>query len=232
MALPNWVHEEGWLAAENPHHLLHMLDYKVRGKARSRRKLRLAAVGCLHAIRGQLDDDLRRVVELAEGYTDGRASFADMTAAARVLPWPRDGVAWSNANAARDTAHREAWLALSCVPSSVLQTTTGGLKLGWESFHVRPREEWETCRDTMAAVIRDVFGNPFRRVSFAKGWRTATAVGLARGMYESRDFGAMPILADALEEAGCDDPDVLAHCRSGGRHVRGCWVVDLVLGLK
>jgi hypothetical protein len=48
-------------------------------------------------------------------------------------------------------------------------------------------------------------------------------------MYESRGFDRMPILADALEDGGCDEPSVLAHCR-GGSHVRGCWVVDLVLG--
>jgi hypothetical protein len=53
---------------------------------------------------------------------------------------------------------------------------------------------------------------------------------MAGSMYESRDFAGMPILADALEEAGCGDPDILSHCRGGGPHVRGCWVVDLVLG--
>jgi hypothetical protein len=58
----------------------------------------------------------------------------------------------------------------------------------------------------------------------------SAAVGVAQAMYESRDFAAMPILADALEDAGCDSPDVLAHCRGDGPHVRGCWVVDLVLG--
>jgi hypothetical protein len=61
-------------------------------------------------------------------------------------------------------------------------------------------------------------------------WRTDTAVTLARQMYESRDFSAMPILADALQDAGCDNEDVLSHCRGPGPHVRGCWVVDLVLG--
>ncbi len=53
---------------------------------------------------------------------------------------------------------------------------------------------------------------------------------LARTMYESRDFSAMPILADALQDAGCDNEDILGHCRGSGPHVRGCWVVDLVLG--
>jgi hypothetical protein len=56
-------------------------------------------------------------------------------------------------------------------------------------------------------------------------------VSLAKGMYESRDFSAMPILADALQDAGCDNPDILNHCRDESlTHVRGCWVVDLVLG--
>jgi hypothetical protein len=50
-------------------------------------------------------------------------------------------------------------------------------------------------------------------------------------MYESRDFSPMPILADALQDAGCENPDILGHCRDpNGVHDRGCWVVDLVLG--
>ena len=55
-------------------------------------------------------------------------------------------------------------------------------------------------------------------------------VSLAHQVYESREFGAMPILADALQDAGCGNADVLDHCRGSGPHVRGCWVVDLVLG--
>jgi hypothetical protein len=79
-------------------------------------------------------------------------------------------------------------------------------------------------------IIYDVFGNPFRPVPFDPSWLTSAVVSLARTMHDSRDFSAMPILADALQDAGCDHPDVLAHCRSDGPHVRGCWVVDLVLG--
>jgi hypothetical protein len=82
----------------------------------------------------------------------------------------------------------------------------------------------------MCTPIRDIFGNPFRPAAFSPSWRTSTAVTLAQQMYESRDFGAMPILADALQDAGCDSDDVLNHCRGPGPHVRGCWVVDLVLG--
>ena len=79
-------------------------------------------------------------------------------------------------------------------------------------------------------LLREIVGNPFRPVEFDPAWRTDTAVSLARTMYESREFGAMPILADALQDAGCDGDAVLNHCRQPGAHVRGCWVVDLVLG--
>jgi hypothetical protein len=81
-----------------------------------------------------------------------------------------------------------------------------------------------------AHLIRDVFGNPFRAVTPHPDWLTPSAVAIARQMYESREFSAMPILADALQDAGCEDEQLLGHCRGPGPHVRGCWVVDLVLG--
>jgi hypothetical protein len=85
--------------------------------------------------------------------------------------------------------------------------------------------------NVQCALLRDIFGNPFRPVSFSPSWRTDTVVALARQMYEAQDFSAMPILADALQDAGCDNEDVLGHCRERDpTHVRGCWVVDLVLG--
>ncbi len=81
------------------------------------------------------------------------------------------------------------------------------------------------------ALLRDIFGNPFRPVVFDPAWCTSTAVAIAKGMYDSRDFSAMPILADALQDAGCENDDILNHCRDPQQvHVRGCWVVDLVLG--
>jgi hypothetical protein len=83
------------------------------------------------------------------------------------------------------------------------------------------------------AFHRDIFGNMFRKAELAPVWRTDTVIALAQGMYESRDFRAMPILADALQDAGCDDNDILNHCRDANQvHVRGCWVVDLVLGKR
>src|SRR5207253_1637200 len=68
-------------------------------------------------------------------------------------------------------------------------------------------------RKAQADLLRDIFGNPFRPVAFNPAWRTSTAVALAQQMYDSRDFGAMPILADALQDAGCTNDDVLNHCR-------------------
>jgi|GEM_PF-5757293 len=89
-----------------------------------------------------------------------------------------------------------------------------------------PHAPFDGWRD----IIRDIFGNPFRPVAFSPEWRTSTVVSLARGMYDSRDFSAMPILADALQDAGCEQAEILDHCRGSGPHVRGCWVVDLALG--
>jgi len=99
----------------------------------------------------------------------------------------------------------------------------------------------EPAKQRAVWALREVFGNPFatrrkrkneprRGWMFDPAWRTDTAVSLAKQMYESRDFGAMPILADALQDAGCDNEDTLSHCRKPGEHVRGCWVLDLVLG--
>ena len=79
-------------------------------------------------------------------------------------------------------------------------------------------------------LIRCIFGNPFRPVTLDPSWRTSTVVALAEGIYADRAFERLPILADALQDAGCGNEDVLAHCRSDGPHARGCWVVDLLLG--
>jgi hypothetical protein len=89
---------------------------------------------------------------------------------------------------------------------------------------------YQAERSAQSALVRDIFGNPFRPVAFNPRWRTADVLGLARGIYEERAFDRLPLLADALMDAGCDPDDILTHCRSEGPHVRGCWVVDLVLG--
>jgi hypothetical protein len=154
------------------------------------------------------NDESRRAVELAEQFADGFVDAAELQSA-------RDAVV-------PDTDRRWAEVARLTAANPIALVVNG--------FH---------------ALSRDIFGNPFRTVAFSPEWRTDTAVTLARQMYEARDFSAMPILADALQDAGCDSADVLDHCRgkqgvSGepptgspvqtAPHVRGCWVVDLVLG--
>lgn len=85
-------------------------------------------------------------------------------------------------------------------------------------------------RAVNAALLRDVVGNPFGPIALDPAWLTSDVLALARGIYDERAFDRMPILADALQDAGCENADVLNHCRGDGPHVRGCWVVDLLLG--
>jgi hypothetical protein len=99
----------------------------------------------------------------------------------------------------------------------------------WALMVARPRPEPYPTLPAQAALLRDIFGDPFRPVAVEPSWLSTTAVALARHMYESRDFSSMPILADALADAGCPDGDVLEHCRGPNNHVRGCHVVDSVL---
>jgi hypothetical protein len=82
-------------------------------------------------------------------------------------------------------------------------------------------------------LLRDIFGNPFHPATIEASWlqwRAGTLVKMAKTIYDERTFADLPVLADALEEAGCTDTDILSHCRQPGEHVRGCWVVDLLLG--
>ncbi|AWM42422.1 hypothetical protein C1280_28270 [Gemmata obscuriglobus] len=99
----------------------------------------------------------------------------------------------------------------------------------WETA-VEVGRQFEAKQQTV--LVRDIFGNPFRPVRFDMGWLTGAAVSLADAIYRGQAFERLPVLADALEASGCDDPSILAHCRSGAPHVRGCWAVDLVLGRR
>jgi hypothetical protein len=86
-------------------------------------------------------------------------------------------------------------------------------------------------RAAQAALIRCLVGNPFRPSAVDPRWLTSDVTDLARGIYAERAFDRLPILADALQDAGCGDEEVLSHCRGDTPHARGCWVVDSVLGV-
>lgn len=105
-------------------------------------------------------------------------------------------------------------------------------RLVWLPFQVRtPPFVWVPHYLHSPDLIRETHGYPFALVPFEHRWRTSDAVALARQMHETRRFAGMPILADALQEAGCFEPAILDHCRDGSAaHARGCWVLDRVLG--
>jgi hypothetical protein len=95
------------------------------------------------------------------------------------------------------------------------------------ALHFKGKAEGERF---LSELVRDIFGNPFRLVSFDPSWLTSDVVALATGIYHDRAFDRLPILADALQDAGCGNDDILTHLRGPGPHVLGCWVIDLVLG--
>jgi hypothetical protein len=206
------------------------------------RKLRLFAVECWRRVwADQTGEQERRVVELFAGYVDGTVSpgewFEGFSGAGGVQlpdhiqfllrPDPVKAATRSARHASGSLGLRRAWAAVSVDVEAPFEQRMRASNQRYEfGARVHRAESEAQCH-----ILRDIFGNPFRPVAFDLAWRTDTAVSLARQMYEGRDFSLMPILADALQDAGCEHPDVLAHCRDpAGTHVRGCWVVDLVLG--
>jgi hypothetical protein len=213
-----------WMTATDLRPLLGVLE----GKASSR-KMRLFRVACLRVSWDRLGDDRsRRAVDVAEMLADGAGADAEAEAAQEGAYDVRDEIfdGGDGTQAHQYGAGR---------PLSMAEAA---------AFICRPRLD-DCVREvidlmmylpddpaSLSPLVRDIFGNPFRPVTADPSWLTSTVAALARGMYETRDFSAMPILADALQNAGCDNEDVLNHCRQPGEHVRGCWVVDLVLGKK
>jgi hypothetical protein len=127
---------------------------------------------------------------------------------------------------------------IAAAVSDTLEPEAFSAAAGTISDFLHLDNEWRIAdQGEFADLLRCIFGNPFRGlkvgfrpVTLNPAWLTSTVLTLAGQMYESRDFSPMPILADALQDAGCDNEDVLYHCRQPREHVRGCWVVDLILG--
>jgi hypothetical protein len=112
-----------------------------------------------------------------------------------------------------------------------LQEPTGGHPW-FEALWIESRAARDDLNGQSACcgLLRCIFANPFRPVALDPTWLSSTVKALAQSIYTDRNFEVMPILADALEEAGCSSEDILSHCRGPGEHVRGCWAVDLLLG--
>jgi hypothetical protein len=99
---------------------------------------------------------------------------------------------------------------------------------------VQDREVQTECieKSWICNLLREVFGNPSQPIAFDSTWRTPTVIALARAIYQDRRFGDLPMLADALEQAGCTSAEILDHCRGEADHTRGCWALDLVLAKR
>jgi hypothetical protein len=223
------VTEAEWLACTDPTPMLAFL----RGKA-SDRKLWLFAVACCRRL-GPLLQDTRIItaLDVAERHADGAATQADLQAPLRAAALAQ--------RAQRRKALLFAYAAVmdACGP--------GGLgaaeKAAWAEAAAadsrathgeRLRRSRPDLYASQAALCRDVIGNSFRPATplppSVVAWNNATVVKVAQGIYEERRFRDLPILADALLDAGCDDEELMAHLRSEGTHVRGCWAVDVILG--
>jgi hypothetical protein len=204
------------------------------------RKRRLFLAACCRRVWGMLPDERsRRAVETAERYADGQADHYELMAACIDAVGPGGkgpkNVAWAAYSAACRT------LSESIVRQVRDATAEAAARAAATAAHGAGGREQAAAYVAAAAAgakgqadaIRDLFGNPFRPAAFDPIWlaRNGGVVRrMAEAIYAERRFGDLPVLADALEEAGCADAAALNHCRQPGEHVRGCWVLDLLLG--
>jgi hypothetical protein len=223
--------ETQWFGCADPESTLEFL----KGKA-SERKLRPFAVACCRYIWHLLPSDAHRsAVEKAEkiadnsstnsGFDDDDFSFAEWDRAAG-----HNDYVYAYAHEAVEQAvlHGDAWEAASGASSQAAAAVTA-LSMGTSAWLARKRAEHKA----QCELLLDIFGKPASTASPNPAWLTWNDGALrkmAQPIYDERDFGRLPILADALEDAGCADAAILAHCRTPGEHVRGCWVIDLLLG--
>lgn len=205
--------EAEWQQCKKPEAML-----KALVKA-SERKLRLFAVACCYHIWQYITSERsRNAVHVAERFADGNATKAELDSAEWVAVAAREEAresvtAWAAWAASREEAERAALVAaVEAVEAAAL---SGARK---------------TARAAQADLVRDIF-NPWAPplAPSVLTWDGGTVPKFARVIYDGKHFDRMPILADAMEEAGCADPSILSHCRGPGPHVRGCWLVDLIL---
>jgi hypothetical protein len=206
--------EEEWLVCNDPEAMLRFLSAN-----KSRRKFALFGVACCRRIPRLCQEPLSAAaVEVAERRADRKAKVSEVRLANRKAgPPPGDYSHYSRAALDRYLAEHSVLCNASCNANLVSE------------YAIEAASHQGVERKMQCALLRELFGNPFRRVRVKKVWSTDTVRRLAEAIYDERDFDSLPILGDALEDAGCSDRALLDHCRGPGAHVRGCWVVDLVL---
>lgn len=217
--------EAEWLVCENPE----SMSFFASGDE-YRRKSRLLACACARRVWHLLGSKHREAIETAERFEEGGATEDELTHLCKEIEelnyreYRGDHATDLPRQAVEYAVHAES-------PFPFFEKFAAGF--AWDAEG--PEMDWnEACvRETAGQIVlvREIFGNPFRPVTLNPLWLTFDVQALAQGIYEERAFDRMPILADALQDAGCDNPDVLNHCRDANQvHVRGCWVLDLLLG--
>jgi hypothetical protein len=216
-----------WAEATGPGDILDAF-----GKAMSERKLRLFAIACCRRLWRLIDEKDRRGMEVGELYADGNRCQQTLRRAWRAAQAEaREGGKGARKSASHAAACAVAtdkrWEPFRLNAEAAATNAAWAVKCINRGSNEARRREWQT----QAHLLRDIF-NPWLP-SISTGvlaWNDRTVVRIAEAIYEGKRFENLPILADALEESGCMDADILGHCRQPGEHVRGCWVVDLLLG--
>jgi hypothetical protein len=219
--------EERWATEQRPDSVLYAVE-RTNRQLLTNRKVRLFACGCFRLIWERVKlPSIHRLVELAEARADRLVKQSEL----ENIHFAED-IHFAEGDPPRDSPDHllglyiGSLLRATVVPGYFAHLTRAAVDPARYQYN---NSRWQECPE-QARLARCVFGNPFHPVTCSPSWRTETALVLAREMYEAREFSAMPILADALQDAGCDNEDVLTHCRDGSQvHARGCWVVDLVL---
>ncbi len=228
--------EEEWLTGNDPTPMLEFLRGKV-----SDRKLRLFGCACCRGVSNHFEDQRYwQLLDVAEQFTDSAVTDSERSEARKVSVVAAEGRDVTSSPSKPKYQRRQASALYWSLARESFDAALNTPKLIVEAFIWQAGGhaacDWAKIRLTQFLVqtklLRDIFGNPFRPVVADPAWLTPTVVSIADALYRDRAFDRLPILADALAEAGCTDADLLLHCRQPGEHVRGCWAVDLVLGRR
>ena len=219
--------EQEWLESCDGQAMLN----KIESDAVSERKARLFAVACCRQLWGKLGSAGRKIAEVAELYADELASKETEPWFGRVVAWVSSWKQRRQLESLQQQVEQE--FGSDLVSWTLREMHEEPLCMGASLFAYLASSfanDLGLAQKVQATLVREILGNPFRPVTLNPAWRTSNVTALAHAIYDDRAFDRLPILADALEDAGCDNADILNHCRQPGEHVRGCWVVDLVLG--
>jgi hypothetical protein len=225
--------ERDWETSTDPSRMLRWLRHRA-----SDRKLRLFACACVRRVAHLLEDERsRQALAVAERFAESLANEEELRAAGDAADSAaNDAMTRAHPTATSDAATNAAFAALnSTLPAALTAAEYAAANCASAVYHAhrvaaaasRQAEHSAQCR-----LLREIFGNPFRPVSVDSSWlvwHDGLVGRLARDIHDERAFERLPILGDALEDAGCTDAALLRHCHDDHEHVLGCWVLDLLL---